>query len=474
MKRILCAAALAIGQTCLNAAAWETYYRTPATVYEIDVESVRGEGFLVYYTYRQRMPGLAIGGEEGHSVEAVAHCAVRQRGDVAADGSYTLRDVYAGTGQELEMLRACALADGAPPAPTLRTRKNPAARTALSPLGLPLFKVAFIYVGAAGAGGAWTSAHDLGREQLEAELAGRIEVTRVEGVPEGRTAQPVLQALVDQGNELIFATSFGYMRPVLRAAQENRLTYFEYSGSGPSADNVRAYEARMEEGAYLAGIAAGSMTQGGILGVVAPVPIPEVVRNINAFTLGARSVRPDAITKVAWVGSWFDPPLEAKAAVSLVAGGADVLLQNTDSGAVLETAQRLGKRAVGWYGDMRAFGPQAHVGSVVVNWGVYYTRTVRNVLDGTWAGGRQSLGIREGAVGLISIAPDVPVAAREQLAAVLAQFRSGAISPWQGPLVTNLGSEIVPPGAILGDRDREYMNFYVQGVEGILPGPGSR
>src|SRR5690606_32864852 len=159
------------------------------------------------------------------------------------------------------------------------------------------------------------------------------------------------------------------------------------------------------EGAYLAGIIAGAMTQSNTLGVVGSVPIPEVIRNINSFTLGAQSVNPDIKTKVVWVNDWFNPPKETEAATALINGGADVLMQNTDSPAVLKTAEEKGKRAFGWDSDMTAYGPKAHLGSAVINWVPYYTKTVQQVLDGTWKTQKEKIwwGVKEGAIDFVSV-----------------------------------------------------------------------
>ena len=168
--------------------------------------------------------------------------------------------------------------------------------------------------------------------------------------------------MASPGNMLIFSTSFGYMEPMLKAAEEFKAVKFEHATGYKQTDNLRSYDSRSYMGAYMAGIIAGKMTKSNILGVVGSIPVPEVVRNINAYTLGAQSVYPKVKTKVVWVGSWFDPPKETEAAQSLINGGADVLLQNTDSTAVLQTAERNKKYAFGWDSDMSKFAPNAHLG----------------------------------------------------------------------------------------------------------------
>ena len=243
-------------------------------------------------------------------------------------------------------------------------------------------KVAFAYVGPVGDGG-WTFAHDNGRKAVEKEFGDKVDAkTFVEKVPESADAERVFRDLVGQGNKVIFGTTFGYMEPMLKVAGDNAGVKFEHATGYKTAPNMRTYDSRTYEGAYMAGVVAGKMTKTNTLGVVGSIPIPEVIRNINSFTLGAQSVNPKIKTKVVWVNEWFNPPKETEAATALINGGADVLMQNTDSSAVLQTAEKMGKRAFGWDSDMTAYGPKAHLGSAVINWGPYYIKAVRDVLDG--------------------------------------------------------------------------------------------
>jgi basic membrane protein A len=183
---------------------------------------------------------------------------------------------------------------------------------------------------------------------------------------------------------------------------------FEHATGYKTAANLRTYDSRTYEGAYMAGVIAGKMTKSNTLGVVGSMPIPEVIRNINSFTLGAQSVNPKVKTKVVWVNSWGNPPKETEAATALINGGADVLFQNTDSSAVLQTAEKMGKRAFGWDSDMTAYGPKAHLGSAIINWGPYYVKAVGDALDGKWSTGQAWWGVKEGAIDMVSVAADVP------------------------------------------------------------------
>jgi ABC-type branched-subunit amino acid transport system substrate-binding protein/basic membrane lipoprotein Med (substrate-binding protein (PBP1-ABC) superfamily) len=331
-------------------------------------------------------------------------------------------------------------------------------------------KVGFVYVGAVGTGG-WSFQHEQARRAVEREFGELVVTTRVENVPENETADRVFRQLVERGHKLIFATAFGYMEPVRRAAEAYpTMARFEHATGFRTARNLRTYDARTYEGAYLAGILAGRTTRSNTLGVVAPVPIPEAIRNIDAFAMGAQKVNPSARVRVQWVNAWFNPPAEARGAQTLIDGGADVLLQLTDSSAVLQTAERNGKRAIGWDSDMSAYAPRAHLASSVVNWAPYYIAAVRAQLNGTWSSGRTWWGVREGAIDLVSLADDVPADVRELIAQARQQLRDGSLSIWKSPLADNRGRTVLEDGVSPTDRFLEGVNFYVKGVEGDVPG----
>jgi len=257
----------------------------------------------------------------------------------------------------------------------------PATTASAAPAKSEPLKIAFAYVGSAGDGG-WTFAHDNARKALEKEFGDKIVTSFVENVPEAADAERVFRDMIGQGNKLIFGTTFGYMEPMLKVTGDAKDVKFEHATGYKQADNLRTYDSRTYEGAYMAGVIAGGMTKTNTLGVVGSIPIPEVVRNINSFTLGAQSVNPKVKTKVVWVNQWFDPPKETEAAQSLINGGADVLMQNTDSSAVLQTAEKNNKLAFGWDSDMTAYGPKAHLASAVINWGPYYIKATRDALEG--------------------------------------------------------------------------------------------
>ena len=331
-------------------------------------------------------------------------------------------------------------------------------------------KIAFAYVGPVGDGG-WTFAHDNARKAIEKEFGDKVKTSFVENVPESADAERVIRDMATQGNKLIFGTTFGYMDPMLKVAPDFKDVKFEHATGYKQADNMRTYDSRTYEGAYMAGIIAGKMTKTNTLGIVASIPIPEVIRNINAFTMGAQMSNPKIKTKVVWVNGWFDPPKETEAATALINGGADVLFQNTDSPAVLKTAEGKGKRAFGWDSDMTAYGPKAHLASAIINWGPYYIKATKEALDGSWKGGGGVwYGVKEGAIDIVSIAEDVPAETKAKVEEVKKGLADGSYNIWKGPITDNTGKVMIAKDAVGDDKWLSGMGAYVKGVEGKVPG----
>jgi simple sugar transport system substrate-binding protein len=364
-------------------------------------------------------------------------------------------------------LAACSKQETPAPAPAPAPT---AAASAPAPAAQKL-KVAFAYVGEIGDHG-WTFAHDQARKKVQQEFGDKIETSYVEKVPEGADAERVMRDMVAQGNKLIFGTTFGYMEPMLKVAADNPDVKFEHATGYKTAPNLQTYDSRTYEGAYMAGVIAGAMTKSNVLGVVGSVPIPEVIRNINSFTMGAQSVNPKVKTKVVWVGDWFNPPKETEAATALINGGADVLMQNTDSSAVLQTAEKMGKRGFGWDSDMSTIAPKAHLGSAIINWEPYYKTRIQAVLDGTWKSQPEKIwwGVKEGAIDFVSLASDVPDAAKKKLDEVKQGLKDGTFVIWKGPITDNTGKEVLAKDKAADDNFLGGINFYVKGVEGKVPG----
>jgi basic membrane protein A and related proteins len=331
-------------------------------------------------------------------------------------------------------------------------------------------KVAFAYVGPVGDGG-WTFAHDNARKAVEKQFGDKIVTSFVEKVPEAADAERVFRDMASQGNKLIFGTTFGYMEPMLKAAADLKDVKFEHATGYKQAENMRTYDSRTYEGAYMAGVIAGGMTKTNTIGVVGSIPIPEVIRNINSFTLGAQSVNPKIKTKVVWINEWFNPPKETEAAQSLLNGGADVLMQNTDSSAVLQTAEKAGKMAFGWDSDMTAYAPKAHLASAIINWAPYYIKATGDALEGKWKGGEASWwGVKEGAIDIVSISDKVPAELKAKVETIKAGLKDGTFSIWKGPIMGADGKEVLAKDVVADDKFLGGVKFYVKGVEGKVPG----
>ena len=348
-------------------------------------------------------------------------------------------------------------------------KKDAAAPAASAPTKPAPLKIAFAYVGPVGDGG-WTFAHDNARKAIEKEFGDKVVTSFVEKVPEAADAERVFRDMVGQGNKLIFGTTFGYMEPMLKVAADAKDVKFEHATGYKQAENMRTYDSRTYEGAYMAGVIAGKMTKSNTLGVVASIPIPEVVRNINSFTLGAQSSNPKVKTKVVWVNEWFNPPKETEAAQSLINQGADVLFQNTDSSAVLQTAGKNKKLAFGWDSDMTAYSPEAHLASAIINWAPYYIKATRDALEGKWTGNSGIWwGVKEGAIDIVSISDKVPAETKERVEKIKAGLKDGSFAIWKGPIVGQDGKEVLKKDEVADDKFMGGIMFYVKGVEGKVP-----
>ncbi len=343
--------------------------------------------------------------------------------------------------------------------------------TACGPKATPepqTFKVAFVYIGPPGDLG-WTYEHDRGRQYLEQQLGDKIETATVENVPEGPDAARVIRQYAQQGYNMIFATSFGYMDAMLEVAQEYPDIYFEHCSGYKTADNMATYFGRMYQPRYLSGIVAGRMTKSNIIGYVAAHPIPEVIRGINAFTLGVRSVNPDAEVHVVWTNTWYDPVKEREAAVALLDEGADIIAQHQDTTEPQKAAQERGALSIGYDSDMRAFVGDTVLTGPVWNWGVYYVKTVQDAINGTWKTHQYWGGMADGVVELADFSPKVPQDVRDEVNAAKEKILSGEWDVFCGPIVDQDGNTVVAEGECMSDGDMLGMNFFVDGVVGTIP-----
>ena len=329
-------------------------------------------------------------------------------------------------------------------------------------------KVGFVYVSPIGDAG-WTFQHDQGRLQMQEALGDKVESKYIENVPEGGESERVIRQFAADGYGLVFTTSFGYMNPTVKVAKRFPKVVFEHATGYKRAKNLGTYVARFYEGRYLAGIVAGKMTKTNVAGYVAAFPIPEVLRGINAFTLGMRSVNPEAQVKVIWVNSWFDPGREREAADVLIAQGADVVTHHTDSTAAVQAAEEKGVWSVGYHSDMSKYGPKSHLTAVSHHWGDYYTKTAQEVLDGTWESRDVWGGIKEGMIKLAPMNEAVPQEVADLVAEKEAAIKAGEFHPFQGPIKNQDGEEVVAEGSAMTDEELLKMEWYVEGVQGKLP-----
>jgi basic membrane protein A len=313
----------------------------------------------------------------------------------------------------------------------------------------------------------YTYQHDLGRKAVEAKFGGKVKTTFVENVPEGADAERVVRKLA-QTNELVFTTSFGFMNPTVKVAQQFPKVKFEHATGYKRLPNLATYSARFYEGRFLAGIIAGRMTKSNVIGFVGAFPIPEVVQNMNAFLLGARLVNPQVTEKLVWVSTWYDPGKERAAADTLMSQGADVLVTHTDSAAVQEAGEQRGVWTIGYDSDMGRYGPKTCLTSVVSDWSGYYVQEVQAAMDGTWKSHDTWGGLKSGMVRMAPFNPALPKQVADEVMARQADIESGKLAPFQGPIKDQSGAVKVPAGKSLTDPEILGMNWLVEGVEGKL------
>ena len=329
------------------------------------------------------------------------------------------------------------------------------------------FLVGWIYIGHVGDAG-WTYAHDLGRQYVKQQLPW-VESIYVEAVPETSDAERMMTELARKGCKIIFATSFGYMDYVQNVARRFPNVLFEHCSGFKTADNAATYFGRIYEPRYLSGIVAGSMTKSNVIGYVAAFPIPEVVRGINAFTLGVRSVNPNAKVKVVWTNTWYDPATEKEAAKAALDAGADVIAQHQDTPAPMQAAAERGKLGVSYNSVMTQFAPDTIVTGPIWNWGPYYVERIKAAKEGTWKTGDYWGGMADGIVDLAPFGPMVPENVKKLVEAKKADIVAGKFHPFTGPINDNTGKLRVPEGTIMTDAELLSFDWFVEGVEGTLP-----
>lgn len=328
--------------------------------------------------------------------------------------------------------------------------------------------VAFIYIGQPGDLG-WTFEHDQGRLMLEAELGGQVDTISVPDVPEGPDAEKAIRDVVEAGADIVFTTSFGYMDPTLAVAEQYPDVIFEHCSGYKTADNMGTYFGRIYQPRYLSGLVAGSMTENNFIGYVGAFPIPEVVRGINAFTLGVKAINPDAEVHVVWTNTWYDPVKEREAAVALLDEGADIIAQHQDTTEPQKAAMEYEKLSIGYDSDMAQFVGDTVLTSPVWNWGKYYVATVQSVLDGTWETHQYWGGLEDDVVKLADFSPLVPDDVKDIVETAKALLVSGEWDVFCGPIADQTGTVVVADGECLSDGDMLGMAWFVDGVVGTIP-----
>ena len=358
----------------------------------------------------------------------------------------------------------------------IMTSQKPAEKEADVSADKPV-KVGFVYLNSPGDHG-WTYAHEVGRQNVIKHFGDKVVTSYVENVPEGPDAARVIRDMAQQGYDIIFTTSFGYMDPTLKVAKEFPDIKFEHITGYKRASNMATGNIRFYEGRYVQGVVAGMMTKSNKIGYIASFPIPEVIQGINAFGLGLRSVNKDAEVSVIWVNSWYDPVKEADAAKVHIAEGADILAQHTDSPAMLQTAEKAGVYGFGQSSDMKAFAPKAQLFSSVNNWGIYYIDKIQALIDGSWTtgegpdhwAGNTWVGMADDYLVLTTF-ENMPDTVAKAASKAAADIKSGANKIFTGPIRDNNGVEKVPAGKTLNDGELfTTLDYYVEGIVGKIPG----
>jgi basic membrane protein A len=356
------------------------------------------------------------------------------------------------------MLAACGATAQPTQAPTAQATQPPAAEK---------IKVAFINIGQPGDLG-WTYEHERGRLMVQEKLGDKVETFAVPDVPEGPDAEKAIRDVVNQGAKIVFATSFGYMDPMETVSKEFPDVYFEHCSGYKSGPNFSNYFGRIEQPRYLSGLVAGKMTQSNIIGYVAAFPIPEVVRGINAFTLGVREANPNAEVRVVWTSTWYDPVKERQAAVALLDAGADIIAQHQDTTEPQKAAQERGKLSIGYDSDMSKFVGDTVLTSPVWKWGTYYVQTVQAVLDGTWKTHSYWGGMKDDVVELAPLSPRVPADVVALVDTAKAEILAGEGNVFCGPINDQTGALKIPEGQCVDDAGQLSMNWFVEGVVGTI------
>ena len=329
-------------------------------------------------------------------------------------------------------------------------------------------KVGFIYVGPTGDHG-WTYRHDIGRQDVEKHFGDKVETTFIESVKYGPDAERAIRAMAKGGADIIFATSFGYMEPMLKVAKEFPNVKFEHATGYKQSKNMSSYGLRLYQARHVQGVIAGMMTKTNKICYVGAFPIPEVIREINTYYLGAKSVNPDVDIDIVWVNTWYDPGKEAQAAKVMIAEGCDMVAQHTDSPAPLQTAEKAGVLGFGQASNQYKFAPKAQLTATIDNWSPYYIQKVQDVMDGTWKSGDYFGHMKDD---VVQMAPftNMPADVKAFAQKIKDGITNGKYFAFTGPIKDNTGKLQLKDGEIASDGHLNSMMYYVEGIDAKVPG----
>lgn len=327
--------------------------------------------------------------------------------------------------------------------------------------------IGYIYVGPEKDYG-YNTSHDLGRQYVEKTIAG-TKTLHVENIPETAEVEKVMERMIKGGATIVFATSYGYLDYAIALGKKYPKVSFMHAGGLKLGDNVGTYWANSDDAIYLAGMAAGAVTKTGKLGFIAAFPIPQVVRSINAFTLGAQAVNPKATTTVVWTGGWLEPAKEAEASNSLIDAGVDVIGEQVDSPiTIAQTAEKRGIYVVGKDVDVSKFAPKAVLTGASWNWGPTMVKVINEMKAGTWKPSHIRGDLKDGTVVLDAFGPAVTEPVRKTILAKKDDILKDKFEVWSGPLTGQDGKELLPAGKLMPMEMLESMGFFVKGVIGSV------
>ena len=329
-------------------------------------------------------------------------------------------------------------------------------------------KVGFVYVGPIGDHG-WTYRHDIGRQQVEQFFGDQVETIYLESVSEGPDTERAVRSMIAEGADIIFTTSFGFMEPTLKVAKQNPDVYFEHATGFKRHDNMSSYGLRLYQARHVQGIIAGMMTKTNKICYVAAFPIPEVIREINTYYLGAKKMNPDVEIMITWVNTWYDPVKESTAATTMIAGGCDMVAQHTDSPSPLQAAEKAGVLGFGQASNQYNFAPKAQLTATIDNWGPYYIRKVQAVIDGNWETNDYFGHMNEGAVQMAPFT-NMPEEVAAEAQRVKDAISAGEYFAFTGPIYDNTGKLQLADGVVADDVHLNTMMYYVDGIDAKVPG----